>query len=151
MGIALAALWLASDHCAQLSNAQAQPAPPPPTAADVSAVPPPSVAPPPSILPTSPLAQVIRLTQAGVDESVIMTYVTNSSSTFNLDSDKIIYLKDIGLPNEVVTAMMQRDQQLQQQMAAAAYQPPAQPAPAPATTEPETAPPPPWNNRRKSR
>jgi hypothetical protein len=98
---------------------------------------------PPNVYPTSPLAQVIRLTQAGVDESIIMTYVTNSGSTFNLDSDKIIYLKDIGLPGGVVTAMMQRDQQLQQQMAASAYQPPAQPAPAPDTTyQPETAPPP---------
>ena len=94
--------------------------------------------------PSSPLAQVIRLTQAGVDESIIMTYVTNSGSTFNLNPDKIIYLKDIGLPNEIVNAMMQRDQQLQQQMAASAYQPPAQPAPVPETTEqPETAPAPP--------
>ena len=49
------------------------------------------VTPPPNIFPTSPLAQVVRLTQAGVDQSVIMAYVTNSSSTFNLDSDKIIY------------------------------------------------------------
>ena len=94
------------------------------------------------IYPTSPLAQVIRLSQAGVDESIILTYITNSSSTFNLDSDKIIYLKDIGLPNEVVTAMMQRDQQLQQQMAATAYQPPAPPAPA-TDTNPETEPAPP--------
>ena len=96
---------------------------------------------PPSILPQSPLAQVIRLTQAGVDEGVILTYITNSGSTFNLDSDKIIYLKDIGLPNEVVNAMMQHDQQLQQQMAASAYQPPAQPATTPETAEPpEVAP-----------
>jgi hypothetical protein len=104
---------------------------------------------PPTIYPTSPLAQVVRLTQAGVDESIIMTYVTNSGSTFNLNSDKIIYLKDIGLPNAVVAAMMQRDQQLQQQMTATAYQPPVQPAPAPppdtpdTTDQPETAPPPP--------
>jgi hypothetical protein len=96
---------------------------------------------PPNILPSSPLAQVIRLMQAGVDESIIMTYVTNSGSTFNLDPDKIIYLKDIGLPNEVVTAMMQRDQQLQQQMIATTYQPSPQPAPIPETPEqPETAP-----------
>jgi hypothetical protein len=95
---------------------------------------------PPNILPASPLAQVVRLMQAGVDESIIMTYVTNSGSTFNLNSDKIIYVKDIGLPNEVVTAMMQRDQQLQQQMTASADQPPAQPAPVPETTgQPETA------------
>jgi hypothetical protein len=100
---------------------------------------------PPNIYPTSPLAQVVRLTQAGVDESIVMTYVTNSGSTFNLDSDKIIYLKDIGLPSDVVTAMILRDQQLQQQMGAAAYQPPVQPAPAPppdTTEQPETAAPP---------
>ena len=109
---------------------------------------------PPDIYPTSPLAQVVRLTQAGVDESIILTYVTNSSSTFNLDSDKIIYLKDIGLPSEVITAMMQRDQVLQQQMAATTYQPPVQPAarPAPDTT-PEPMPPPaaPTNRRRRPR
>ncbi len=119
--------------------AQAQPAPAPPDSATAAS------ALPPGIYPTSPLAQVIRLTQAGVDESIIMTYVTNSGSTFNLDSDKIIYLKDIGLPNGVVTAMIRRDQQLQQQMTASAYQPPAQPAPAPPpvpTEQPETAPPP---------
>ncbi len=94
---------------------------------------------PPNIFPTSPLAQVVRLAQAGVDESVITTFIMNSSSTFNLDSDKIIYLKDIGLPNEVVTTMMQRDQQLQQQMAATTYQPSAQPAPAP-PSQPEISP-----------
>ena len=68
------------------------------------------VTPPPNIFPTSPLAQVVRLTQAGVDPSVIMTYITNSSSTFNLDSDKIIYASDAGVPSAMVTAMMQRDQ-----------------------------------------
>ena len=141
VGIALAALWLASGHLAQLSNAQAQPAPPAPTTtADVSTIPPASVAPPPSIFPTSPLAQVIRLVQAGVDESVILTYVTNSTSTFNLDSDTIIYLSDLGVPNEVVTAMMQRDQVLQQQMATAN---PPPPPPETTTTEPTEPPPPP--------
>ena len=112
---------------------RAQSAAPPP---DTAAAPDPL---PADILSTSPLAQVIRLAQAGVDESVIMTFITNSSSTFNLNPDKIIYLKDIGLPDEVVTAMMQRDQQLQQQMTATTYQPPAQPAPE-TTEQPETAP-----------
>ena len=152
-GTAIAVLCLMGVRSPFNSPAQAQPAPPPPDNATASS------ALPPDIYPTSPLAQVIRLTQAGVDESIIMTYVTNSGSTFNLDSDKIIYLKDIGLPNEVVTAMMQRDQQLQQQMTASAYQPPAQPAPAPPpvpTEQPETAPPPqpaeqPADSRRKSR
>ena len=140
LGIALTALWLASDHSTQFSNALAQPAPPPPTAADVSAVPPAGVTPPPNISPTSPLAQVIRLVQAGVDESVILAYVSNSTSTFNLDSDKIIYLSDLGVPNEAVSAMMERDQVLQQQMAAAN---PPPPPPDTTTTEPTEPPPPP--------
>jgi hypothetical protein len=137
LGTATVVLCLMGVRSPFNSPAQAQPTPPlPDSATESSAL-------PPNVYPTSPLAQVIRLTQAGVDESIIMTFVTNSGSTFNLDSDKIIYLKDIGLPNEVVTVMMQRDQQLQQQMAASAYQPPAQPAPAPDTTyQPETAPPP---------
>jgi hypothetical protein len=137
LGMAITVLCLMGVRSPFNSPVQAQPAPPPPDSSTESS------ALPPNVYPTSPLAQVIRLTQAGVDESVIMTFVTNSGSTFNLDSDKIIYLKDIGLPNEVVTVMMQRDQQLQQQMAASAYQPPAQPAPAPDTTyQPEIAPPP---------
>jgi len=142
VGIALAALWLAGSDSAQFSKAQAQPAPPPPTAADVAAVPPPSVTPPPTIFPTSPLAQVIKLVQAGVDGSVIMSYVSNSTSTFNLDSDKIIYLSDLGVPNEIVTAMMERDQVLQQQMAASTP-PPAPPPTEVTTTEPTEPPPPP--------
>ena len=83
---------------------------------------------PSNIAPTSPLAQVVRLTQAGVDQSIIMVYVTNSSRTFNLDSDKIIYLSDLGLPADLVTAMMQRDQQLQQEFAFAQAEQQAQQA-----------------------
>jgi hypothetical protein len=97
---------------------------------------------PPYILPAGPLAQVVRLTQAGVDPSIILTYVTNSSGTFNLDSDKIIYLRDLGLPGEIITAMMQRDQLLQQQMTVTTYPPPIQPASPPPDTNTETAPPP---------
>jgi hypothetical protein len=134
-GMAMVILCLAGDRSLFNSPAQAQSTPSSSDSATASSTL------PPNIYSTSPLAQVIRLTQAGVDESIIMTYVTNSPSTFNLDSDKIIYLRDIGLPNEVVTVMMQRDQLLQQQMSTTAYQPPAQPAPAPAPPEqPETEP-----------
>ena len=74
---------------------------------------------PSNIDPNGPLAQVIRLVQAGVEQSVILAYVSNSSSLFNLDSDQIIYLNDIGTPKEIVTAMIQRDQQLKQMGATA--------------------------------
>jgi hypothetical protein len=88
---------------------------------------------------TSPLAQVIRLTQAGVSENVIMTYITNSSGMFNLDSDKIIYLSDLGTPDEFITAMMQHDQTL----AASGVQPVSPPETVPADTTEVAAQPPP--------
>jgi hypothetical protein len=92
---------------------------------------------PADILPASPLAQVVQLAQSGVDEAVILAYVNNSSSPFNLTSDQIIYLKDLGLPNDAVTAMIQRDQQL----GATAPAAPAAPAPAPDTTVQTETPP----------
>jgi hypothetical protein len=138
---AVVALCLLGACFPQTSNAQTESAPgPAPDGSAAPAAPDDSTALPPNIYPSSPLAQVIKLTQSGVSEDVIMAYVTNSGSTFNLDPDKIIYLKDIGAPDELVTAMMQRDQVLQAQMAASAYQPPQQPAPAPETVATDPAP-----------
>ena len=135
---ALAALALAGVCSLQTSNAQT---PSDPTAPETTAQPATPVAPPPDIFPTSPLAQVVRLSQAGVDPSVIMTYITNSGSTFNLDSEKIIYASDAGVPSDMVTAMMQRDLFLQQQFAATQAAQQAQPAqPAQPAPPPETAP-----------
>jgi hypothetical protein len=116
----------------QNSSAQTEPGAP-----DASAVSPAAM--PSDILPDSPLAQIIRLAQAGVDESIMMAYVTNSGSAFNLTSDQIIYLKDLGLPNEVVTAMIQRDQQL----GATTKATPAPPVPAPEAPPQTEAPVPP--------
>ena len=131
-GSTLATLALAGVCSLQNSDAQTQS---PSAASETMTQPATPVTPPPDIFPTSPLAQVVRLTQAGVDSSVIMTYITNSGSTFNLDSEKIIYASDAGVPSDMVTAMMQRDLFLQQQFAAtqavqqAQQAQPAQPAP----------------------
>jgi hypothetical protein len=130
-------------------NAGAQ-TPPEPTSMETSVPPVTPVVAPPNIVPGSPYAEVVRLAQAGVDESIIETYVANSTSLFNLDSDKIVYLSDLGTPNSLVTMMMQHDQQLQQQFAAAqaaqqAQTPPAQAAPPPEiipTNVPDVTPPP---------
>ena len=104
------------DLSVQNSNAQTQPAPPPntdliPAAPDNTST---ASTLPPDIDPDSPLAQVIRLVQAGVEQSVILSYIGNSMNPFNLNSDQIIYLNDLGVPTEIVNAMQQRDQQLQQ-------------------------------------
>src|ERR1039458_7578191 len=93
---------------------------------------------PPSIKPVGPLAEVIKLAGSGVEESVIMAFVTNSPSPFNLGVEEIIYLNDIGVSGSVVTAMMQRDQALKGLSANAA--PVYAPEPATAPTPPEMAP-----------
>ena len=103
---------------------------------------------PPDVDPNSPLAQVIRLVQAGVEQSVILTYISNSAGPFGLNSDEIIYLNDLGAPSEIANTMLQHDQQLQQ-AGVTANAPPAtpqntaeSPAAAPAdTAEATTAPP----------
>jgi len=112
---AVAALCLFGACLPQISNAQMDSAPPPDDSA-AAVVPDDAAALPPDISPSSPVAQVIKLTQAGISEDVITAYVNNSTSLFNLNSDQIIYLKDIGVPDAVVQAMIQRDQTLQAQM-----------------------------------
>ncbi len=112
---------LIGDRSMQSSNAQTQPLPPPGT--DLIATSPDSVSTtgtlPSDIDPNGALAQVVRLLQAGVEQSVILTYISNSASPFNLNSDDIIYLNDLGASAEIVNSMMRRDQQLQQMGVAA--------------------------------
>jgi hypothetical protein len=124
-GSAVAAILFLVGATGLVVNAQDQPPSPPPD----NSTPDDSAVLPSNIDPSSPLAQVVKLTQSGVSEDVITAYVNNSGSPFNLNSDQIIYLKDIGVPDTTVQAMIQRDQALQSQMAS---QP--QPAPAPDTT-----------------
>jgi len=72
---------------------------------------------PRSINPSPALSEVIRFTESGVDESVMLAYVTNSGNVFNLGADEIIYLNDIGVPSLVVTAMLQHDVMLRRNAA----------------------------------
>jgi len=67
---------------------------------------------PPNILPATPLAEVIKLAQAGLDENVMLSFITNSIKPFDLDSEEIVYLNDIGVPSSVITSMLQHDQGL---------------------------------------
>ena len=64
----------------------------------------------PSNTPLSPGSQEIQsLTQAGLDERVILVYITNFTGIFNLDPDSIIYLKDVGVSAPVINAMILHD------------------------------------------
>ncbi len=101
-------------------------------------------------------AEVVRLAEAGTSEDVILAYVQNAQSSFNLSSDNILYLKDVGLTSPVITAMLNRDSALRNQTQQYRYDqklyPPANPAPnapppleappvAPPASEPSAPPP----------
>ena len=61
-----------------------------------------------------PAADLAKLAKSGVDESVLLAFVTNSTSIFSLSPDEIIYLKGIGVPSSVVTATIQHDAALRE-------------------------------------
>ncbi len=53
--------------------------------------------------------EIVKLAQSGVDEPVMLTFITNSSTRFSLSPDQIIYLNDIGVSGPVITAMIEHD------------------------------------------
>jgi hypothetical protein len=73
-----------------------------------------SEAPPKQVqLPLSGWAfEVAKLVQAGVQDSVTLTFVTNSAGTFNLGAEHIITLRDLGVSNELLQAMIAHDQEI---------------------------------------
>jgi len=83
----------------------------------------PSVSPVPSI--STAASDVVRMAEAGTSEDVLVAYVKNSNSRYDLSADQILYLRDVGLTSPVITAMLNRDSDLK-------TQPQATPTPAPA-------------------
>jgi hypothetical protein len=107
---------------------------------------------------SKPAAEIVSLAQSGVGEDVMLAYVGTVNSQFNLGSDQIIYLNDLGVSGAVVRAMIQRDGQIAAASAAATASLVA-PTPPPAPTflppssnldtpnvDTATAPPPPMDN-----
>jgi hypothetical protein len=52
------------------------------------------------------LAELIKLAQAHVDESVILAYIKNSGQVFSPTADEILYLSDLGLSQDLIGAIV---------------------------------------------
>jgi hypothetical protein len=112
----------------------------------------PTAAPPPANAPVPGVAfgvsEVIKMYQGGINKDVIENYIANTSLPFHLSADNIIYLQNLGMPQEITKALLQRDSQMQQQSAMAyqqqQQQPPPQMMPPPnqAVAVPSSPPPP---------
>ncbi len=103
----------------------AQEQPKPPSADDIS--------PPSLVQPGTPLAEVVKLVQAGVDLNIIKNYIANTPGTFGLNAEKIIYLNDAGVPTDIINAML--DQNKNASVPAAPSTPPTSAA-APVVAQP---------------
>jgi hypothetical protein len=53
--------------------------------------------------------KIIKLTESNLDEKVILTFVQQTPSKFDLDADEIVYLSDLGVPSPVIAAMLKHD------------------------------------------
>src|SRR4051794_3607641 len=49
---------------------------------------------------------VVKLTKAQVGEEIILSYVQNSGTVYNLTPHEIVYLRDQGVSNPVINAMV---------------------------------------------
>jgi hypothetical protein len=52
------------------------------------------------------VAQIVQLAQAKVSDSTILTFVQNSGNSYGLDANQIIYLRQNGVSDAVVSAML---------------------------------------------
>lgn len=65
-----------------------------------------------SAAPTAPVqlsygvSQIIQLSQANVSEGTIINYIQNSGSSYGLDADQIVYLKQQGVSDTVLNTML---------------------------------------------
>ena len=125
------ALTAVAGLCLLASNALAQSTSAPATASQVA----------PQL--SSGVAEVVQLARASVGDDVIVNYIHNSGNAYGLDANQILYLKQQGISERIINAM------LTQPKTAVAMQPvPSASAPetstatvAPTVTYVQTAPP----------
>jgi hypothetical protein len=82
------------------------------------------------------LQEVIQLLRAGVDEAIVLQHIEQSTQPFEVGTEEIIFLTDLGASGQVISAMMDRDQQ-QPSLEPSTSDPsiPREPWPAPGTVQ----------------
>ena len=88
---------------------------------------------------------VLKLTRAQISEDIVLNYIQNSGTVYNLSPTDIVYLRNQGVPDRVINAMLDQRKKVPEAAAATAVQAPAgpsvagndaNPAAAPADTQP---------------
>jgi hypothetical protein len=80
-----------------------------------------------SAAPTAPVqlsygvSQIIQLSKAKVSEDTIVNYIRNSGSSYGMDANQIVYLKQQGVSDAVVNTMLSQPRQMAQAAPQPAY------------------------------
>lgn len=89
------------------------------------------------------VSEVAKLYQSNVSEDVLLAYIKNYSQPFYASADEILYLNDLGVSDNVITAVLQHKSDTTTPANVAAAEPvqqaqaaPPAPAPQPAATAP---------------
>jgi hypothetical protein len=72
------------------------------------------------------VSEVVKLYQGGIGKDVIVNYIENTVLPFHLTADGETYLQHLGMPQEVMSALIRRDGELQRQSVAADQRQPQQ-------------------------
>jgi hypothetical protein len=67
---------------------------------------------PPALSPG--VEEIVQLARAHVGDEVLLAYVERSTNAFALKADEILYLHDVGVPADVVAAMVRHGQDLKE-------------------------------------
>jgi hypothetical protein len=84
-------------------------------------------------------AEVVKLSQSGMSDDVVIAYVKNSQTSYNLSADDILALKNSGVSSPVVATMLIHDTALKSKTTVAPVAVAAPPA-APVVQTPPPAP-----------
>jgi hypothetical protein len=83
-----------------------------PPAGDAAAAPPVKRSESPVVVLPPEVNEVVKLVESGAGDEVVRAYVSSSQVPFDLSLDEIIYLRDIGVSDGVIAAMMRRASEL---------------------------------------
>ena len=55
-------------------------------------------------------AEALRMSEAGISDEVISSYIQSSANAYTLDADQILYLRDVGISSAVLNALVTHGQ-----------------------------------------
>jgi uncharacterized membrane protein YgcG len=67
------------------------------------------------------VSQIIQLSKAKVGEDTIVNYIRNSGSSYGMDANQIVYLKQQGISDAVINTMLNQPRQVAQAAPQPAY------------------------------